>query len=126
MTFHCGKSIYVKKKNVQPSDNDKTSLGKVLFPPRNYRTEAPVEVLDTPSMLTERLRPSSSLQITALTVDTFDRAFPPSFSSLNLELLKSSQTVEVDKEQKQTKNPTKPKQPQVKSETKQNIQCNGK
>lgn len=62
-------------------------------------------------MLTERLRPSSSLQITALTVDTFDRAFfffPPSFSSLNLELLKSSQIVEVDKEQKQTKNPNKP------------------
>lgn len=76
MTFHCGKSIYVKKNNVQPSgNNDKTSLGKVLFPPHNYRTEAPVEVLDTPSMLTERLRPSSSLQITAITVDTFDRAF---------------------------------------------------
>lgn len=26
----------------------KTSLEKILFPPRNYRTEAPVEVLDTP------------------------------------------------------------------------------
>lgn len=38
-----------KNINVQPSGNDdKTSLEKILFPPRNYRTEAPVEVLDTP------------------------------------------------------------------------------
>lgn len=36
------------QKNVQPSGNDnKTSLEKILFPPCNYYTEAPVEVLDT-------------------------------------------------------------------------------
>lgn len=114
-----------KKKSVQPSgNNDKTSLGKVLFPPCNYRTEAPVEVLDTPF---HAHRKTSAKQFLANYNNNSRHFWQGFFSSLNLELLKSSQIVEVEKEQKQMKNLTKRKQLQVKlSETKQNIQCNGK
>lgn len=97
---------------MQPSgNNDKTSLGKVLFPPRNYRTEAPVEVLDTPFHAHRKTSAKQFLANYSINSRHFWQGFFfffPSFSSLNLELLKSSQTVEVDKEQKQTKNPNKP------------------
>lgn len=94
--------FYVKKKkNVQPSgNNNKTSLGKVLFPPRNYRTEAPVEVLDTPFHAHRKTSAKQFLANYSNNSRHFWQGFF-SFPSLNMELLKSSQIVEMDKEQKQ-------------------------
>lgn len=80
--------IHLVKKNinVQPSGNDdKTSLEKILFPPRNYRTEAPVEVLDTPFHAHRKTSAKQFLANYSINSRRFQQRFF-SCSSLNLEL----------------------------------------